>query len=140
MERPEEYRWSSLGYHVQTGNKGRFLSLDFGLKEFGKMSRKERFRRYREFVYEVGALDAGKGKKLESTVVEKERKKNYEVSRVDRFIHRSRYFTDSGIIGSKAFVRRNFQRFKGLFQTVHDRVPKRVSGLEGIYSMKRVGA
>ena len=35
VSRPEEYRWNSLGYHIQTGNKDDFLSLDFGLKEFG---------------------------------------------------------------------------------------------------------
>lgn len=32
VSRPEDYRWNSIGYHVQTSNKGRFLSLDFGLK------------------------------------------------------------------------------------------------------------
>jgi hypothetical protein len=84
-------------------------------------------------------LDTGKGKKLDPKVVEQEKKKNYQLTRADRFLYRSRYFTDSGIIGSKAFVQRNFQRFKGLFQTVNDRVPKRVSGLEGVYSMKRLG-
>jgi hypothetical protein len=35
VSRPEEYRWNSIGYHIQTGNKDNFLSLDFGLKEFG---------------------------------------------------------------------------------------------------------
>jgi putative transposase len=34
VDRPEDYRWNSLGYHVQTGNKDNFLSLDFGLIEF----------------------------------------------------------------------------------------------------------
>jgi hypothetical protein len=29
VRRPEDYRWSSLGYHARTGNKGNFLSLDF---------------------------------------------------------------------------------------------------------------
>ena len=29
-KRPEEYRWCSLGYHIQTHNKDHFLSLDFG--------------------------------------------------------------------------------------------------------------
>ncbi len=29
VERPEEYRWNSLGYHIQTGNEDNFLSLDF---------------------------------------------------------------------------------------------------------------
>ena len=35
VEKPEDYRWCSLGYHVQSGNKDNFLSLDLGLKEFG---------------------------------------------------------------------------------------------------------
>jgi hypothetical protein len=30
VKRPEDYRWNSLGYHVQTGNKDNFLSLDLG--------------------------------------------------------------------------------------------------------------
>ena len=51
VERPENYRWNSLGYHVQTGNKDNFLSLDFGLEEFGELNADERFRRYRRFVY-----------------------------------------------------------------------------------------
>jgi hypothetical protein len=75
---------------------------------------------------------------IDEKILEKERDKDFNLSRVERFRYRTRYFTDSGIIGSKAFVRRNLQRFKGLFQTVKDRVPKRVSGLEGIYSMKRL--
>jgi putative transposase len=33
LSRPEDYRWNSLGYHVQTGNRDRFLSTDFGLNE-----------------------------------------------------------------------------------------------------------
>ena len=33
VDRPEEYRWNSLGYHLQTENKDQFLSTDFGLKE-----------------------------------------------------------------------------------------------------------
>ena len=30
VNRPEEYRWNSLGYHIQAGNKDNLLSLDFG--------------------------------------------------------------------------------------------------------------
>ena len=37
VERPEDYRWNSLGYHVQTNNEDDFLSLDFGLLEFGEV-------------------------------------------------------------------------------------------------------
>jgi len=38
--RPEDYRWNSLGYHVQTYNRDNFLSTDFGLKEFNVKSKK----------------------------------------------------------------------------------------------------
>ena len=34
VDRPEDYRWNSLGYHVQTNNQDKFLSTDFGLHEF----------------------------------------------------------------------------------------------------------
>jgi len=34
VEKPENYRWNSIGYHVQTDNQDDLLSLDFGLREF----------------------------------------------------------------------------------------------------------
>jgi len=138
VKRPEDYRWNSIGYHVQTHNKDNFLSLDFGLKEFGELNEEERLRRYRRFVYETGAIDCGKGAQIDSKIVAKERKRDFKISRTDRFKQRTRYFTDSGIIGSKEFVKENFQRFKHLFQTKKERSPKRVNGLEGMYSLKRL--
>ncbi len=47
VERPEEYRWCSLAYHLQTGNRDNFLSMDFGLRELGVMEPDERLRRCR---------------------------------------------------------------------------------------------
>ncbi len=35
VERPEEYRWCSIAYHLQTGNRDNFLSMDFGLSHLG---------------------------------------------------------------------------------------------------------
>jgi len=46
MDRPEKYRWNSLGYHIHTGNKDNFLFLDFGLQEFGVMDAEERLEGY----------------------------------------------------------------------------------------------
>ena len=138
VERPEDYRWNSIGYHVQTGNKDDFLSLDFGLREFGEMDPSERFRRYRRFVYETGGTDKGKGAQIDSKIVERERNKNFELSRTSRFMYRTRYFTDSGIIGSKEFVSQTYQRVKTHFQAKHDKIPKPISGLQGIYSLKRL--
>jgi hypothetical protein len=139
VEKPEDYRWCSLGYHIQTGNKNNWLSLDFGLKEFGIKSKKERLRLYRKYVYETGAVDViGMKVKLAKEVIEKERKKGFEITRSDLFKQRTRYFTDSGIIGSKEFVTRHYQTFKHLFSSKHEKRPKTIRGLDGIYSLKRL--
>ena len=52
ISKPEEYRWCSLGYHAQTGNRDGFLSTDFGLPEFALKGAKARLAHYRRFVYE----------------------------------------------------------------------------------------
>jgi len=99
VDRPEEYRWNSLGYHIQTGNKDNFLSLDSGFQEFGILDAEERLCGYRRYVYEAGAVDHsgyGQRKVIGEMVVEKERKKEFIINKVDRFRYRTRYFTDSG--------------------------------------------
>ena len=44
---------------IQTGNKDELLSLDFGLKDWEEYDPREIVRKYQEFVYEIGAVDAG---------------------------------------------------------------------------------
>ena len=61
VEKPEDYRWNAIGYHIQTENKDDFLSLDFGLKAFNVLDTKERIRRYRRFLYEKGVKKTEKG-------------------------------------------------------------------------------
>ena len=75
---------------------------------------------------------------VDKSVLEKERENDFELKRVQRFRYRSRYFTDSGIIGTKEFVSGNYQRFKDLFMSKKDKVPKPVAGLAGVYSLKRL--
>jgi hypothetical protein len=128
VEKPEGYRWCSLGYHVQRNNAGKFLSMDFGLREFGLKGYRERLAHYRRFVYEKGGLLAEEG----------DRMAGLPVSGVDRFRYRTRYFADSGIIGTKAFVMRYYQRFKGRFFTKREKRPVAVAGLDGVFSLKRV--
>jgi len=141
VSRPEDYRWNSLGYHVQTNNRDNFLSTDFGLREFHVKSEKERIRRYRRYVYEAGAVDRpekGKTKVIGNRILEKERKREFELSRSDRFRFRTRYFTDSGVIGSKEFVSKTYLRFKHHFNSKNEKKPKPVKGLSGVYSLKRL--
>jgi hypothetical protein len=124
--KPEEYRWSSLGYHVQTRNKEGFLSLDFGLAEFGVKHNQDRFKYYRKYVYEKAGL-----------VKDQEQKEN-DLNAIDRFKYRTRYFSDSGIIGSKEFVNRIYQEFKSYFGSLREKEPRTIRGLAGVYSLKRL--
>ena len=108
------------------------------MKEWNEHSPKEIVRKYLEFVYETGAVDAGKGKVIDEKIVKKERRRKYKVSRVDRFRYRCRYFNDAGIIGSKAFVSEVFDQVKHLLTSKDERKFTPVGGVEGVYSMKRL--
>jgi hypothetical protein len=131
VDRPEEYRWSSLGYRFRSSYKEQFLSWNLGLKEYNVKSPKERFRLYREFVYARGGVDTEKGKILDAVPLPES---------VERFIQRTRFFTDAGIIGSREFVRQGFELFRDIIQPKRERKPYRIKGLEQIYSMKRLSA
>ena len=83
-----------MGYHVQTGNKDGFLSMDFGLVEFGELSSSERLRRYRQYLYEAGAINRSENKSvktLDRQIAEKEQKKGFALDRMQRFRYRTRY-------------------------------------------------
>jgi hypothetical protein len=58
---------------------------------------------------------------------------------VERFIQRTRFSTDAGIIGSREFVRQGFELFRDIIQPKRERKPHRIQGLDSIYSMKRLG-
>ena len=125
--------------------------------EFGILDVEERMKRYRRYVYETGSLDSadrgtdpeecsplsqvnstGQAWVIDKDIVEHERKKNYEIKRIDRFRYRTRYFADSGIIGTKEYVSMNYQKFKDLFMSKRQKIPKPVSCLDGVYSLKRL--
>jgi hypothetical protein len=92
-------------------------------------------------VYEDGALDRPEKSNvrvIEDKVLARDCRSEFELSKSNRFRYRTRYFTDSGIIGSKAFVAENYQRFKDLFNSKHEKKPKPIKGLEGTYSLNRL--
>ena len=127
-----------MGYHAQTCNKGAFLSTDFGLNSYGEMSETERLTDYREFLYEKGAIETVKGISINNDVIKKERDKDYKLTSIDRLRFKTRYFTDSGIIGTKGFVSHYYEMFKGCFNSRNEKKPKKISGFDGIYSLKRL--
>jgi putative transposase len=63
--------------------------------------------------------EKGDGKVVEDKLFEKERLKEFKLGKSDRFRYRTRYFTNSGIIGSKEFVAANYRRIKHLFCSKH---------------------
>jgi len=138
VKRPEDYRWCSIGYHVQTGNKDGFLSLDLGLSHFGVDDLATRLKKYREFLYHVGAIEKRGRARILKKVLAEETAEGFELTRQRRFRYRTRYFTDSGIIGSRAFVETTYELFKEQFQTTREKTPKAVKGIEGMYSLKRL--
>ena len=138
VDRPEDYRWCSLAYHVQTDNKDNFLSLDFGLTVFGNWDATTRLQYYRRYVYENGTQASPQGVCLDAKLVDKEAQKGFALTPVDRLRYRTRYFTDSGAIGTKAFVSRCAQLFESHFSSRHAKRPRPIAGLPGIYALKRL--
>ncbi|BCS95140.1 hypothetical protein DSLASN_07720 [Desulfoluna limicola] len=138
VKRPEDYRWCSIGYHVQTGNKDGFLSSALGMSDFGVTDASTQLRKYREFLYHVGAIGKRCKANISKALLDEETVEGFEMTRMRRFRYRTRYFTDSGIIGSRAFVETTYGTFKAQFQATRDKIPKAVQGIEGMYSMKRL--
>jgi len=131
VNRPEEYAWSSLGYRFRASSRDELLSWNLGLEEYSVGNPKERLRLYRKFVYARGGVDTGKGKILDGVPLPET---------VERFIQRTRFFTDAGIIGSKEFVRQDFEHFRDIIQPNRERRPHRIQGLDQIFSLKRLGS
>ena len=102
--------------------------MDFGLREFGIKGIEDRLAYYRRYVNMKGVRHKIQG----------ERQENHVLGHIDRFRYRTRYFTDSGVIGTKGFVARLYQSFKENFSSKHEKRPKLVSGLDGIFSLKRL--
>lgn len=144
VEKPVQYRWFSIGYHIQRDNGDGFLSLDFGLAEFGEgnvavsdgTNAAERLSHYRRFLYEKGGLTRGQKTEdgeqrgaIDEKAVEEERERDFKLNEFDRFRYRTRHFIDSGVIGSKDFVDRIYQQFKHCFLTKNEKQPKTMKGL-----------
>ncbi len=133
VRRPEEYRWCSMGYHLQSNNADDFLSTDFGLED-DTLNSTSRLRLYRRFLYENGALDTHKGPGISSEIIRKSAHSDYDYSLTDRLRLRSRWFTDSGIIGSQQFIADMMQKLG--FNKQDTTRPKALDGLD-FFAFKR---
>ena len=105
--------------------------------EFG-VENAQRLKKYRDYLYHAGAVKKRGKASISKALLDEENSKDFHMDRSRRFRYRTRYFTDSGIIGSKAFVLATYEIFKDRLYGSRERVPKRVSGFDGIYSMKQL--
>ncbi len=138
VERPEDYRWCSLAYHLGTGNKENFLSTDLGVAAFTNKSYRERIVLYRTYVYDKGGLTDGSVGAIPQEVLIEERKKGYQLTGKEVFRYRIRYFTDGLIIGSRNFVRETAERIREILGLKRERRPRKVRPVEGLYSFRAV--
>ncbi len=142
VKQPEDYRWNSIGYHVQTGNQDHLLSMNFSLGRYGENHDEAKLDWYRRFLYEIYASDddasGDRGDASDAQTAFKMRNDESRMQRRARFNQRTRYFTDSGIIGGKPFVAETYQKVKNHFQTKREKKPRPITGLGGIYSIKRL--
>ncbi|VFQ43011.1 transposase [Desulfoluna butyratoxydans] len=138
VKRPEAYRWCSMGYHAQTGNRDGFLSLDFGFVDFGVEDPEDRLIRYREYMYHAGSLEKeGKGA-IPRSILENEVAHGFKISGSSLVKGRIRHFTESGVIGSRAFVEATCRRFKNKSFSTRARIPRVIEGGGGLFVVKRV--
>ncbi|MEF3169453.1 MAG: transposase [Deltaproteobacteria bacterium] len=123
VDRPEGYRWNSLSFRL--AEKAEFLS-------WGGMDWQD-VRQYWVMVYEVG-----KGGRVDSKGHAKGRiREDLEVP-LGLWRHKVRFFTDSLVLGSKAFVQNAYERFSECLHKKERRAHR--AAMEGVFSLRRLTA
>jgi len=128
VKRPEDYRWSGIGYRIFMKNKGDFLSFDgiFSESEMKEVPKEELIKCYRYFVYKCGNIkrlslaDIEGGKdpaKVKSAINNEtynhELMRDFKLPRGEIMLGRIRYFSDGMVIGSKKFLKEAYAKFSG---------------------------
>ncbi len=141
VETPESYRWNSIGYRKRTLKKNDFLSFDIGWPDLNGTSRKKALNRYIDFLHDAAQL------RFSNEELEEMYAKSASGERIPgapdlvalrRLRKQHRYFQDAGILGSREFVTKYYRRFKNYFTCKNEKIPQKIKGLDGIYSMKRL--
>jgi putative transposase len=142
VDRPEDYRWCSLGYRVQQGNKDGFLTFS-GLFEFEdhKENGKELLRQYRSFVYEVGGEIEKPGQAMiNENLLKSEKERGFEIPKSEILLYRWRYFSDGLVLGSKSFIQLAYTRFSGVVFYKRERKGHATGISKGIFSLRRLNS
>jgi len=150
---PEQYRWSSLFYHVVKKNRSNWLSLNYANPNTDKFcpfnkpkNYNEKLVFYRKYMYQIGKekyykIDGGEvisASPIPEDAYKQAENNGFQYTYKEQFMHRCRYFSDSLIIGSHDFVKVIHSQYKNkLFDKRKRRFPK-MRGFENIYSMREL--
>ncbi len=131
VDRPEEYRFCGLGYHLQSGNQGRFLTLELPV---GFSQIESLITSYRKYVYEVGGVERSEGDRgISEAVLAQEAHSGYRLRRTAIFRYRTRYFTESVALGSRIFVEDVYRKLRPHGALARGSLPIKIEGAEALY-------
>jgi putative transposase len=136
VNRPEDYRWSGIGYRIYTDNKGGFLSFDgiFSESEIKGLPKEELIKGYRYFVYKCGNIkrmslaDIEEGadvSNVKSAINDEtynhELMRDFKLPTGEIMRGRIRYFSAGMVIGSKQFLKEAYAKYGGEIIVKKDR-------------------
>jgi REP element-mobilizing transposase RayT len=128
VNRPEDYRWSGIGYRVYTDNKGDFLSFEgiFSESEIKDLPKEELIKCYRYFVYKCGNIKRLSLAEIEEGVdvrnvksaiddetYRHELMRDFKLPTGEIMLGRIRYFSAGMVIGSKQFLKEAYAKYGG---------------------------
>lgn len=128
VNRPEDYRWSGIGYRIFMSNKGDFLSFEgiFSESEMKDLPNEELIKCYRYFVYKCGNIkrlslaDIEEGKdpaRVKSAIDDEtyrhELLRDFKLPSGEIMLGRIRYFSAGMVIGSKQFLKEAYAKYGG---------------------------
>ncbi len=111
VQKPEDYRWSSICHRINGANSDKLLSFD-GIYDEKAMSKEKMLVHYRKFVYACGNVKVSESKgKIPDEIFNKEDKMNYTIPTSNVMLKRMRYFTYGLALGSKIFINEIYTQF-----------------------------
>jgi putative transposase len=126
VNRPEDYRWSGIGYRIYTDNRGDFLSFEgiFSESEIKDLPKEELIKGYRYFVYKCGnikrlslaEIEAGADVSNVKSAIDDETYgheliRDFKLPSGEIMLGRICYFSARMVIGSKQFLKDAYAKY-----------------------------
>jgi putative transposase len=153
VTRPEDYRWSGIGYRIYTNNKGDFLSFDgiFSESEIKDLPKEELIKCYRYFVYKCGNIkrlsladiEAGADvsnvkSAIDNETYNHELMRDFKLPTGEIMLGRIRHFSAGMVIGSRQFLKEAYAKYGGEIIVKKDRKVYQTGINNNILSLRKL--